>query len=372
MRSDRGQVQLLGRTTVYDEPGRFAGWPANYGMWAFGDEVVLVFLLGHTGPLRGVHARDLSRPFVPVVARSHDRGRTWATEEFVGVVPGARVLSGDEHQDPWLQAGPHITDSDFVALTSPIDFTDRETLVMAARTHLGAGSRSWYYVSRNRGHHWDGPHALPDFGQTGLAARTDIVPLGAHEALWMLTAAKEDGAEGRVFAAQTTDGGLTFTRHGWLDPAPPGLQIMPSSVLTQDGTVLTAVRAHKPATADLPARFQVELYASTDCGGSWNPLGTPVNDTGPAGNPPVLLSLGDAGLLCIYGYRGDGAGLRYVTGNPTGTSWSDPVVVTDDSPMGDIGYPRAVQLNDGTILCCTYNNRGDESERFIEAVIWRP
>ena len=24
--------------TVYRDPNRYAGWPANYGMWAWGDE----------------------------------------------------------------------------------------------------------------------------------------------------------------------------------------------------------------------------------------------------------------------------------------------------------------------------------------------
>lgn len=132
-------VEALQRSIVYDEPGRFAGWPANYGLWAFGDEVVLIFLLGHTGPLRGVHARDLSRPFVPVVARSLDRGETWATEDFTGIVPGAAVLSGDEHQIPELKAEDKITATDFVPLPGPVDFTDSETLVMAARTSLGGG-----------------------------------------------------------------------------------------------------------------------------------------------------------------------------------------------------------------------------------------
>ena len=27
-------------TEIFREPGRFAGWPANYGMWGFGEEVV--------------------------------------------------------------------------------------------------------------------------------------------------------------------------------------------------------------------------------------------------------------------------------------------------------------------------------------------
>jgi hypothetical protein len=30
---------------IYHEPGRFAGWPANHGIWSWGDEI----LSGHHG-----------------------------------------------------------------------------------------------------------------------------------------------------------------------------------------------------------------------------------------------------------------------------------------------------------------------------------
>ena len=29
--------------TVYRKPGRYGGWPANYGMWSWDDEIVLMF-----------------------------------------------------------------------------------------------------------------------------------------------------------------------------------------------------------------------------------------------------------------------------------------------------------------------------------------
>lgn len=357
------------RATVYDEPGRFAGWPANYGMWAFGDEVVLIFVAGHVGPLQGVHARDKSRPFVPVVARSLDRGATWQLEEFTGVRPGAETLSGDEHVVAQLQAEPRITDTDFVPVTEPIDFTDPECLVMCARTNLNAGSISWFYVSRDRGHQWSGPHALPDFGQPGLSARTDIVALSEHEALFLLTAAKSNGKEGRVFAAYTADGGRTFEQRGWLGPEPGGLQIMSSSLRLGGGRILTATRCHSPR--DSNATFWIDLYRSDDAGQSWELHARPVRDTGPSGNPPVLLDL-DGALICVYGYREQPSGLRYVTSADAGESWSEPVIVTDDSVMKDMGYPRAVVLDDGSVLACFYNNRGDESERFIDAVRFRP
>lgn len=353
---------MIFRSTVYDEPGRFAGWPANYGMWAFGDEVVLIFLLGYVGPLRGVHARDMSRPFVPAVARSLDGGRSWSIEEFTGVRPGAATLSGDEHQDPDLRAEARIATTDFVPLDRPIDFTDPECLVLCARTGLVAGSLSWFYVSPDRGRSWSGPHALPSFDQPGVSARTDIVPLGQHEALWLLSVAKRDGNEGRVLAAHTGDGGRSFTTRGWLNDEPAGFEIMSSSVL-RDGVVLSAVRCHD---AD---GCHIDLYRSDDRGLRWQRVARPVSDTGPGGNPPALLAIQEW-LVCVFGYRGPGSGLHYVSSADAGATWSEPIVVTDDTAMGDMGYPRAVRMSDDSILACFYSNRGDESERFIEAARW--
>ena len=43
--------------TLYREPGRYAGWPANYGIWAWGDEIVVGFAAGYHDPDGGFHAR---------------------------------------------------------------------------------------------------------------------------------------------------------------------------------------------------------------------------------------------------------------------------------------------------------------------------
>jgi len=36
--------------TVYAEPNKFAGWPANNGMWAWGNEILVGFMLGDIHP----------------------------------------------------------------------------------------------------------------------------------------------------------------------------------------------------------------------------------------------------------------------------------------------------------------------------------
>ena len=64
------------QVTVYSEPGRFAGWPANYGMWAWGDELVVGFVTCHYERDAEFHARDENYPALTKQARSFDGGRT--------------------------------------------------------------------------------------------------------------------------------------------------------------------------------------------------------------------------------------------------------------------------------------------------------
>ncbi len=363
---------MITRTSVFHEPGRFAGWPANYGLWHWDDEFVSIFVVGWLGPLRGVHARDTSRPFEPVVMRSRDGGRSWHREPFTGAIPGGvTTLSGDEHVDPPLKAGPKITAPDFMPPTRPIDFTDPETLVLCARTDLAAGSRSWFYVSRDRTRTWEGPHAFPDFGLVGLSARTDLVPFGPDEALFLLTTPKNDGSEGRVVAVWTGDGGRTFERRGWIGVEPRGWMIMPSSLRAGADRVITAVRCSGPREQGRGDHW-IELYRSDDRGHTWTQLATPVADTGSGGNPPALVRLPDGRILLLYGYRDAPSGLRGVISSDDGATWPDHRVITDDVAMRDMGYPRAVALADGTVVAVFYANQGEEADRYIEAVRWIP
>ena len=85
--------------TVFHDPGRYAGWSANYGIWNWGHEIVLGFTVGFPGQSAGLHSRDKSRPFLNVQARSLDGGLTWQIEDFPGHLPGGRGLSADEHMD---------------------------------------------------------------------------------------------------------------------------------------------------------------------------------------------------------------------------------------------------------------------------------
>ncbi|MHC4680933.1 MAG: hypothetical protein ACYTEK_19805, partial [Planctomycetota bacterium] len=48
---------------VFYEAGRFTGWPANNGIWQWGNEILVGFSLGYLAPpeQRGLHQIDPAR-----------------------------------------------------------------------------------------------------------------------------------------------------------------------------------------------------------------------------------------------------------------------------------------------------------------------
>src|ERR1700691_2877216 len=48
--------------TVYREQGRFAGWPANHGMWSWGDEILVGFSRGYDKDRGPFHHIDKEKP----------------------------------------------------------------------------------------------------------------------------------------------------------------------------------------------------------------------------------------------------------------------------------------------------------------------
>jgi hypothetical protein len=140
--------------------GRYCGWPANYGAWSWGEEVVVGFTLGYMGTEDGgLHATDTRRPRTPMQARSRDGGRTWRVRR----TPGDRNLSADEHIDPELSGTLHVgtaLDTVNAPVDRPggIDVNHPDFALMCARSGLGRHreARSWFYTFDDRCERWEG------------------------------------------------------------------------------------------------------------------------------------------------------------------------------------------------------------------------
>jgi hypothetical protein len=348
---------VVKHVTVFKEKGRFGGWPANHGIWSWGDEILVGFEAGYLEPKERGHAIDYARPAVHSLARSLDGGETWTIEMPRGLRPPpgqrvARVPTGTDGKPT-------------VPFAGTMDFANPDFAFTARMLDIHVGPSRFYYTE-DRGHTWQGPFAIPDFGRKGIAARTDYLIDGPRALTVFLTAAKDsDGKQGRVICVRTPDGGRTWDLVSLVGPEPaPGQKaIMPSSVRLDERTLLTAVRLVR----------SIDLYRSDDNGSTWRFVGKPVPDTGANnGNPPRLNRLRDGRLALTYGYRSAPYGIRARLSADQGRSWGDEIVLRKDGGAWDLGYPRTVQRPDGKLVTVYYFNDHPDGERSIAATIWDP
>jgi hypothetical protein len=343
--------------TIARAPGRYGGWPANHGIWMWGTEILVGFSWGHMRPggTASGHPIDRQQPEEHMLARSLDAGETWALEKPAGLTPPPSP--GHIAGVPTERGGKDVTE-----LTTPIDFTAPGFALTARMSDINVGP-SWFFYTTDKGHAWNGPFKLPDFGQKGLAARTDYLVDGPRDLTLLLTAAKSSGREGRVICVRTKDGGLAWTLVGMVGPEPAGndFAIMPSSLRLSPTSILTLVRH----------RAWIESYRSDDNGANWTHVIRAVPDTG-RGNPPSLVKLRDGRLVVTFGYRAEPYGIRARISRDDGRTWSDDIVLRSDAVDWDLGYTRSVQRPDGKIVTVYYYNDASSTERYIGGTIWMP
>lgn len=346
---------------VYYEPGRFGGWPANHGIWNWGDEILVGYSRGYykdLGPTR--HHIDREKPEEFWMARSLDGGLTWNLEHPSDngfLIPRGKFLHGTETPG---QALPPVED-----LKEPMDFTHPDFVLTFRMENIDGGVSRFEY-SYDRGKTWKGPYRLPDFGTLGTAARTDYLVDGKREATIFITVAKSNGTEGRPLCARTTDGGLTWNLVSFIGPEPEGFAIMPSTVRISETEIFTTLRSREGTFRWMSA------WRSLDNGATWGQEKNPVEYLG-EGNPPMLNKLKDGRLCLTYGFRAYPYSIRARLSEDNGKTWGPQIVLRDDGQDRDVGYVRSVQRADGKVVTIYYfDDEETGPERYIGATIWDP
>jgi BNR repeat-like domain len=343
---------------VYAEPGRFGGWPANHGIWSWGDEILVGFSAGYHKDLGNErHNIDREKPEHHLLARSLDGGATWSIENPASkgaLIPAGAALHGG--------VIPNLQEKPWQDCPGGIDFShpDFAMTLRMTNNHIGP---SRFYWSTDRGHHWNGPFRLPNVGTEGISARTDYIVNGPEDCLLIMTAAKSNQREGRPCCMQTKDGGKSWSFVAWIGEEPMGYAIMPSTVRLNTSELLTTIRCREGA------RSWIDAYRSTDNGKSWKFDSTPAADTG-EGNPPSLTRLRDGRVCLTYGYRAPPFGLRARISSDGGKTWDEELRLRDDGGGRDVGYPRTVQRADGKLVTVYYFHDSPAGERYIAATIW--
>lgn len=237
--------------------------------------------------------------------------------------------------------------------------------LVGSAEHTGCLFAFWGgYIRFSRdGRHWTPHRYLPV-----VPGQADIVPglrpyhggpvrgravQGAdgslYQAAYMVRAG--DGRSAALLHV-SPDGGETWAFRSVIavDEDGPGGFVEPSLQWLPDGRLMAFLR-----TVGLDDRIATAV--SADGGHTWEPW--VLHDV--RGHPTDAVPLGDGRLFVVSGWRHKPYGVRARVWNPAagGLETAAEVVVRDDSPSPDTGYPWAEVLPDGRVLVVYYICGGD-------------
>lgn len=136
----------------------------------------------------------------------------------------------------------------------------------------------------------------------------------------------------------------------------------PHVIELNDGALLCLIRYHYPNGG-----LGIYKSVSRDGGRTWS---TP-EDMDIHGSPPHLLRHSSGAIVLTYGWRHAPYGQRARISRDDGATWSDEIILRNDGPDGDLGYPCSVELPNGDILTVYYQKRPGESLCSILWTQWR-
>lgn len=385
---ERAQIGDIEHVVVDYDRNRYAGHPRQHGIARFADGELAA--LYSRAPCAYAVSTDVQHGFKEgyksrsqvVLRRSQDGGRTWPAAAETVVYDESRPLDA---RRAFLAQGPPPADG--------ADLADPDAMIFFGRTATGPddvyhGHRLACFAIRSadRGRTWeDAPAVLaPPPGMQWL--HRDNHPL----------VSMPDGSFVGAVTAMDAEGGSSIWLYGsendgvsWdclslvaRDETGIGRTTYPNLVALPDGRLqcymlMLAGRFHtlcmcesrdcfswsKPAPI---VRYGHGPWARRWAAGAW---------TNVLYRSPWPLRLRDGRIVVLYARRQYPAGIAAIVSADDGASWSDPAVIRDDAGGPDIGYPTAVELDDGQVLTVYYfqteDGNGCGGTRFIAASRFR-
>lgn len=375
------QATDVEHSVVYRNDREFCAWPFVGGLWETRDgSLVVLFTRYHVnyGQGESIHHDNLSaRQNGAVVSlRSNDLGRSWDTSTWQELF-----------DIPKLKQGIGVEDPQNYEAEGPVDFRDKDVLVATGTmpNMFNPAASSLVRISTDGGRCWRRPIKLPSTGLHSLSGqgstivRSDGVSLIAPCAVmadgWTrrpLVYASNDGIQWNFLSFMTPmndDGQATsgqvgsprFGAHRYFYPRP---------IQLRNGRILASMRSQRDPTSII----WTEMFESEDGGRTWHFISR-VNDWGAPGD---IVEMSDGRIVCVYGYRLPAFGIRYRVSEDGGHSWGPEVILRDDGGSWDLGYPRVIEIAQGTCLTVYYMNRKDDpiqmngGVRHIAQTLFRP
>jgi hypothetical protein len=370
--------EILNHSVVYRKDDEFAAWPFNGGMWRFKDgEVVVGFTRSKADYSKHEniqHGKMDPEGGEQVLIRSFDGGETWPEESITTMFKRPEF-------DP-------VADSARRGETSDISYDPKADGFMLwggfGFPTKGKPAGVVTMVSTDRGKTWSDPVRLPAWlpgasrytysfacGRPSYVVRKDGMLLlfgsASRKSLEDKVTGIGEATSPVVWASWNGGASWGFLSEVELTPRLP-VGILPYPLILPNGDILMAVRRQYNGY-----NAYTQIYRSTDHGRTWSFLSR-VNDWGAPAN---LIIIPDGRLVCVYGYRQEGYGVRARISGDSGATWGDELIIRDDGGSWDLGYPRSIVNPDGTILTVYYMNlktdeiQQDGGVRHIASTLWK-
>ena len=357
---------------VAAEKDYFYGWPANNGVWQWGDEILVGFTRGNFSVKSG---HNISGRQESLLARSVNGGKTWE------VIDPSDFM--DDENEKFIPDNKSYFEN-------PLDFHHNgfALRVFASGYHGNEDTQGGFYYTYDRGNTWQGPYYFGDINDHSeikdkiITARTDYIITGKHQAYFFFSAnPKEKVKANRIGCLKTVDGGLSFKFLSWITPQVDDINTVMSSTvrISDDKFVLTYRKIYHEnieSLADKTLQRQkrnnaIEVMVSEDACLTWNFLSS-VKTMESDSNPPALNVLKDGRLVCIYGDRHNLL-LAGKYSKDEGKTWGEEFTIRENTAgSSDFGYPRLVQRKDGKLVAIYYWSSPENVQEHIAASIWDP
>lgn len=226
---------------------------------------------------------------------------------------------------------------------------------------------SWVCMSYDNGMTWEEPTRCP------VASFHGPMMLNDGSVLYLGKDINEKETGGVNSAYRSTDDGKTWELVSDI-PVKEGTTyanfVDPHAVQLPSGRIVCHLRYQNGANPEKYGKLSVFQTVSDDNGKTWSdPEPLWVN-----GAPPHLIRHSSGALVCVYGRRAEPYGERAMVSLDEGKTWITEIVLCDDTPDPDLGFPTSVELDDGSILTVYYQfNKRDgvlDKKASIMATKW--
>jgi sialidase-1 len=332
--------QIVRHFVIYEALGEYCAWP-DISRTAGGDLIVL--FCGseeHLGPDGKI-----------LLSRSTNNGATWEWPVTIFDTPIDERESGITRLADGRILG-HFwstfhTPESYAALP-PLSYEkaviDRWIRIVASQDYVGAAENQggWIRISSDAGRTWSAPTPGPDAIHGGIQLKDGSLLVASYR------------SERNTIGVYTTPAPEARWQRtaDILSPQPDSLAFGEPHVLQlPSGRIIMMIRATARPYNDMDPRCCLWESYSDDSGKTWTaPFATPL-----WGFPPHLLLLSDGRVVCSYGYRRPPFGQRACI-SADGVLWKleNEVILRDDAPNGDLGYPASLELEPGLVLTVYY------------------